>query len=63
MFGKNRTVPAPHGEKVPSIKPKKVSGQSMEEKHITPKKPENELPDKILIDGVMYQRNVTGKNN
>ena len=61
MFGRNRTAPVPHGEKVPSIKLKKVSGQSMEEKHFTPKKPGNELPDKILIDGVMYQRNVTGK--
>lgn len=44
-----------------SIQPKKASGQSMEEKHFTPKKPGNELPDKILIDGVMYQKNVTGK--
>lgn len=61
MFGKNRTSPVPHGENAPSIKPKKASGQSMEEKHFTPKKPGNEFPVKILIDGVMYQRNVTGK--
>ncbi len=63
MFGKGkcRTAPVPHGDNAPSIKPKKVSGQSMEEKHFTPKTPGNELPDKILIDGVMYQRNVTGK--
>ncbi|QLK66753.1 hypothetical protein QMG96_05995 [Lactiplantibacillus plantarum] len=61
MFGKNRTALAPHGENAPSIKPKKASGQSMEEKHFTPKKPGNKLPDKILIDGVMYQRNVTGQ--
>ncbi|MCG0635031.1 hypothetical protein IMAU80128_03400 [Lactiplantibacillus plantarum] len=61
MFGKNRTSPVPNGENAPSVKPKKASEQSMEEKHFTPKKPENKLPDKILIDGVMYQRNVTGK--
>lgn len=61
MFGKNRTAPVPNRENAPSIKPKKASGQSMEEKHFTPKKPGNKLPDKILIDGVMYQRNVTGK--
>lgn len=61
MFGKNRTAPVPNRENARSIKPKKASGQSMEEKHFTPKKPGNKLPDKILIDGVMYQRNVTGK--
>lgn len=61
MFGKNRTAPVPNRENARSIKPKKASGQSMEEKHFTPKKPGNKLPDKILIDGVMYQRNVTGQ--
>lgn len=63
MFVKSkcRTSPVPNGENAPSVKPKKASEQSMEEKHFTPKKPENKLPDKILIDGVMYQRNVTGK--
>ncbi len=33
MFGKNRTAPVPNRENAPSIKPKKASRQSMEEKH------------------------------
>lgn len=47
MFGKGkcRTAPVPHGENAPSIKPKKASEQSMEEKKEAVVSLEGFIPD------------------